>query len=264
MDYVPETRSGGWFHKWPGTVPRVVRRTALSAMGDSMGTRILKTKPSQNHDKADGFTLLEMMIAIAIGIIVTVISVVTLIPLQQQQHVTNAYNITLAAMRRARDNAVAQRTSYSVTLSNSAIPNTIAVSPVLVSGTSTFTGDQSTVTYQLPTDVTFVAQTGLPNSSTTAPDNYFNTSLAAIDLGYAANGYTSGVSTVYFCPDGSAQNAQDGSGNCSGSVEGGVVYLAFPGNLLSSRAVTLWGATGRIRGWRLYAKSGGGYQWLRQ
>jgi prepilin-type N-terminal cleavage/methylation domain-containing protein len=224
----------------------------------------MKSKPRQNRGKTRGFSLLEMMIVIAIGLVLTVVSIVTLVPLQKQQHVVNAYNITLAAMRLARDNAVAQRTSYSVTFSTSASPNTIVVAPVLPSGATTFTGDQSTVTYQLPTDVQFLAQTGLPNTTATAPDGYYNSSLAAIDLGYAANGYTSGVTTVYFCPDGSAQNSQDGSGNCSGSPEGGVVYIAQSGNMLSSRAITLWGATGRIHGWRLYPLSGGNYQWIRQ
>ena len=120
------------------------------------------------------------------------------------------------------------------------------------------------MTYQLPPDVSFLAQTGLPTTTATAPDNYYNSGLQAIDLGYAANGYTAGVNTVYFCPDGSAQNAQNGAGQCSGSWEGGVVYIAQSGNLLSSRAITLWGGTGHIHGWRLYSQSGETYQWVRQ
>ncbi|MGA9530082.1 MAG: prepilin-type N-terminal cleavage/methylation domain-containing protein [Terriglobales bacterium] len=224
----------------------------------------MKTRGRHHRDRASGFSLIEMMIVVAIGIILTVVSVISLVPLLNQQRVTNAYNTTLAALRLARDNAVAQRTSYSVTFSTAATPNTIVVAPVLPSGASTFTGQQSSVTYQLPTNVFFLAQSGLPNTTATAPDSYYNSTLQAIDLGFAANGYTSGVNTVYFCPDGSAQNSQDGTGDCSGSWEGGVVYIAQTGNILSSRAITLWGGTGRIHGWRLYAKSGGGYQWVRQ
>ncbi len=224
----------------------------------------MKINTGHNRKKVNGFSLVEMVITTAIGIVVTVISVMTLVPLMKQQHVINAYDTTLGAMRQARDNAVAQRTAYSVTFSNAAIPNTIVVAPVLPTGVATFTGDQSTVTYQLPTDVQFLAQTGLPNTAATAPDNYYNSSLAAIDLGYAADAYSASVSTVYFCPDGSAQNAQDGTGQCSGSWDGGVVYIAQSGNILSTRAITLWGGTGRIHGWRVYPLSGGGYQWLRQ
>lgn len=224
---------------------------------------MLETGARQTRNSASGFSLLEMITVIALIIIVCSITTISLMPLLNQQHVTNAYNTTLAAMRQARDNAVAQQTVYSVAFANSGTPNTITVAPVL-SGSTTFQGEQSTVTYQLPTDVKFLAQTGLPNSTTTAPDSYYNSTLQAIDLGFAADGYTSGVSTVYFCPDGSAQNSQDGLGQCLGSWDGGVVYIAQSGNMLSSRAITLWGGTGRIHGWRLYAKSGGGYQWLRQ
>lgn len=227
----------------------------------------MKISAGHNRRKVSGFSLVEMVIALAIGMIVTVISVMTLMPLLNQQHVINAYDTTLAAMRQARDNAVSQRTSYSVTFSSTASPNTIVVAPVSPTGGTQWTGQQSTVTYQLPTDVKFLAQTGLPNSATvppTAPDGYYSSALLPVDFGYTANGGTGGSQTVYFCPDGSAQDAEDGTGNCSGSWDGGVIYIAQSGNLLSSRAITLWGATGRIHGWRLYPKSGGGYQWVRQ
>ena len=221
--------------------------------------------------KASGFSLIEMTITLAVFITICAITTVSLMPLLKQQHLVNAYNTTIGAMRQARDNAIAQQTVYSVTFSNSVTPNTITVTPVLPSGGVAFTGEQSTVTYTLPTDTTFLAQTGLPASNTaapTSPDKYYNSGLYAIDMGYAADGYTTGVTsgaqTVYFCPDGSAQNAQDGTGKCSGSWDGGVVYLAQAGSLLSSRAVTLWGGTGRVHGWRLYSNGGSSYQWLRQ
>jgi hypothetical protein len=159
-------------------------------------------------------------------------------------------------MRQARDNAVSQRTSYSVTFQNATIPNTITVAPTLTG----FQGDQNTTTYALPTDVLFLAQSAV---SSTAPPDGFGTGSYAIDFGYTANSSAGGATTFYFCPDGSAQDAEDGAGNCSGALDNGVVYLAQSGNVLSSRAVDLWGGTGRVRGWRLYTKTGG-YQWLRQ
>jgi len=216
--------------------------------------------------RASGFSFLEVAIVVAVTMVVSGMAVLTIGHLLPGQDVINAYDKTLAVMRQARDNAVAQRTSYSVTFSNAAVPNTIVVAPVLPAGGTTFAGEQSSVTYQLPSDVSFLAQSGLPSTSATAPDNYYNSAsgLQGIDLGYATNGYTAGVSTIYFCPDGSAQNAQDGTGQCSGSWEGGVVYIALSGNLLSSRAITLWGGTGHIHGWRLNPQSGGGYQWVRQ
>jgi prepilin-type N-terminal cleavage/methylation domain-containing protein len=220
----------------------------------------LETKTRRREQRARGFTLIEMAVVLAISLIVTVISVMSLIPMMKQQRVVNAYNTTLSAMRQARDNAVSQRTSYSVTFSNSVTPNTITVAPVLATGGVTFQGSQSSVTYQLPTDVSFITQTGYPSPG---PDNY-GTGGNAIDFGYTANGTGSGgAKTIYFCPDGSAQDAEGGAGNCLGSWDGGVVYIARSGEILSSRAISLWGGTGRIRGWRLYT-AGSNYQWVRQ
>jgi prepilin-type N-terminal cleavage/methylation domain-containing protein len=217
----------------------------------------------QRRHRASGFSLIEMMSVVAIGIVVTAVSFMTLVPVMNQQRVNNAYNITLAAMRQAHDNAMSQRTSYSVTFSNTATPNTITVAPTLTG----FAGAQSAVTYQLPNGVTFYAASAL--SSVTAPDSgagaSFGTGTHAIDFGYTANGVgTGGQTVVYFCPDGSAQDAEGGAGNCAGSWDDGVVYIARSTDLLSSRAISLWGATGRVRGWRLYSTGASTYQWKRQ
>jgi prepilin-type N-terminal cleavage/methylation domain-containing protein len=223
-----------------------------------MGMKKLKVKVRERRRQAAGFTLLEMMIVVAIGITASLIAVMGMVPVLNQQHVNNAYNTTLAAMRQARDNAVSQRTSYSVTFSRIATPNTIVVAPTI----SGFTGDQSNATYQLPIDVTFGVQSAM--ASATAPDGY-GSGTAPIDFGYPAPGNTGGGQlVVYFCPDGSSQNS-GGAGNCSGmnNWSGGVVYLTRGTDTLGSRAITLWGGTGRIRGWRLYS-TGSTYQWVRQ
>jgi prepilin-type N-terminal cleavage/methylation domain-containing protein len=229
-----------------------------------MGLKKLKIKAGRGRQRASGFSLLEMMMVVAITIIVSLYAVLGLVPVMNQQRVNNAYNTTMAAMRLARDNAVSQRTSYSVTFSNSVTPNTIVVAPTLVFANVNGTNvDQSTATYQLPPGVTFLAQSALATTSPT-PDNYGN-GTAPIDFGYAAPAATGGGQTVvYFCPDGSSQNST-GAGNCTGmnNWSGGVIYIAQSSNILSSRALTLWGGTGRIHGWRLYS-NGAGYQWVRQ
>jgi prepilin-type N-terminal cleavage/methylation domain-containing protein len=214
---------------------------------------------------ASGFSLIETMIVVAIIVILASITFISLQPLLKQQHVTNAYNTTISAMRQARDWAMAQQTSYEVQFSNSATPNTIVVGP-----TTAFTTDLRTATYSLPTDVSFVIVTVSGNPPTAAGPDGYGTGAAPIDFGYASPGTTGGGNiAVYFCPDGSAQIGGCSSGTTQAAGywmnnwDGGVVYIAQPGNAMSSRAVTLWGATGRIRGWRLYGKSGG-YQWVRQ
>ena len=49
---------------------------------------------------------------------------------------------------------------------------------------------------------------------------------------------------IMFMPDGSSQDTL-------GNYNSGVVYLTRPGDLYSSRAVSVFGTTGRVRGWRL-------------
>ena len=61
---------------------------------------------------------------------------------------------------------------------------------------------------------------------------------------------------ICFNPDGSAQDINSNTNN-------GVVYLARTGSLYTSRAITVWGSTGRLRGYRLYP-NGGGPIWRQQ
>ncbi|MGA7686918.1 MAG: prepilin-type N-terminal cleavage/methylation domain-containing protein [Terriglobales bacterium] len=218
----------------------------------------LKNGLRKRHTSASGFSLLEVMAVVAISLTVGTFAVLSLVPVMNQQHVTNAYNTTISAMRQARDNAISQRTSYSVTFSNSTVPNTIVVAPTLAG----FQGDQNTATYQLPSDVTYKIQSVF--ASTTPPDNY-GAGTSAIDFGYPApQTGTGGQTSVYFCPDGSSQNAT-GAGSCSGMNywSGGVIYLGRGTDVMSSRAITVWGGTGRIHGWRLYSNTSGVYSWLR-
>ena len=82
------------------------------------------------------------------------------------------------------------------------------------------------------------------------PDG-FGTGQHAIDfsIDYGGQG-----TAIYFQPDGSAQDA-------NGRINNGIMYLARTGEIYSTRAITLYGATGRTRGWRLLPNSTGGYVW---
>ena len=224
-----------------------------------MSMRKLGIKKRYRGHRSSGFSLVELMIVVAITIVLSVVSVMSLVPMMNSQRVTNAYNTTLAALRQARDNAVSQRTSYEVVFSQTTttpVQTTISVMPTIAG----FTGDHSTVSYQYPIGVIFQTP---PTSSGTAPDGY-GTGSAPIDFGYTSNGNAGGPTsyTIYFCPDGSAQTSSACSG--AGNWDGGVVYLARTGDVGSYRAVSLWGGTGRIHGWRLYSNGSGGYQWVRQ
>jgi type II secretory pathway pseudopilin PulG len=195
-----------------------------------------------------GFSLVELGIVMAIGMIAAAFTMVTVQPALRQVHITNAYNTTLMTFRRAREQAVAERRVYLVTLT---APGTLTVTQV-ATGTVTLTAT-------LPTDIAFDAEPGIPSSATappTTPDGFGSgVSSGAInfDIGVGAGG----TNTVYFYPDGTARDV-------NGVMNNGVVYLARPGDLLSSRAITVWGLTGRIRGWRLYKNTSAGTNYWSQ
>ncbi len=198
-----------------------------------------------------GFSLIEMMIVVALILVVIAFSVMTIRPSLLQNDLTEGFNQTLMALRQARDISVAQRQIYFVTFNNAAVPNTITITQ---GSTGTVTS-----TYSLPTDVGFVALAGIPISPgafPTTPDG-FGVGTTAIDFDQGVAGGVKNV--IYFYPDGSAEDV-------IGNVNNGVVYLALLGNVgyfKSSRAITLWGATGRLRAWRLQA-SAGNYYWRQQ
>lgn len=182
-----------------------------------------------------GVTLIEMMIVLTIILIASAIFFMNMQPALRQARVTNAYNITLMAMRQAHDKAVNERRVYIVSF---VAPGTITLTQA---ATAVVTN-----TYTLPTDIRFDAEPGLPNTLATTPD-HFGIGGTAIDFDQNVTG---GVKTqVYFQPDGSAQDINS-------NINNGIIYIARPGELYSSRAITLWGATGRLRGWRLYNNSG--------
>jgi prepilin-type N-terminal cleavage/methylation domain-containing protein len=191
-----------------------------------------------------GFSLIEIAIVLALILIVAAVSTMTLQPALNANHIAEAYNTTLTTLRQARDMSVAQRQIYFVTLSNAVAPNTITI-------TQGSTGALIS-TYPLPTDVNFDAEPGLPVSPT-SPDG-FGVGTTAIDFDQGIAGGIKNV--IYFYPDGSAQDAL-------GNVNNGVVYIAQPGKLFTSRAITLWGGTGRLRGWHLWP-NGAAYYWRQQ
>jgi len=190
--------------------------------------------------KQSGFSLLELMIVIAIGLVMAGVSIMALMPLYKQNHVDSAYDTTLALIRSYRSQAITQSKRYIITFTN---PGTITVQYWGV-GVPVSPAPVQVAQYILPTDITFAVQAGFPAA---APDG-FGTGITAIDfdqgMGLGSQDY------IMFMPDGSSQDTL-------GNYNSGVLYLTQTGaNMYSSRAIDVFGTTGRVRGWRLYNLSG--------
>jgi prepilin-type N-terminal cleavage/methylation domain-containing protein len=200
-----------------------------------------------NSSKTRGFSLLELMISMVIIMIMAAITAISLGPIMKQQDVNNAYNDVLTTMRRGRDQAASDMRTYVVTFT---APATIVVQQsISASGTCQIPPTGNVIeTMNLPSDITFHIEPGVPTSNTTAPmtPDQFGNAANPIDFD---QGYTPGYTSICFNPDGSATDA-------NGNINNGVVYFGRPGDLYSSRAITLWGSTSRLRGWRLYNVSG--------
>ena len=202
--------------------------------------------------KNRGFSLLELLITIAIGLTMAGITFMAMMPLFKQNHVDQAYDTTLSVICNYRNQSIIQSKRFVLEFT---APGTITVQrwdylPPPAASPAPVT----VATYTLPPDIQFAVQAGYPNPG---PDG-FGTGAAAVAFNpcVIVNG---GNPCMVFYPDGSAQ---DDAGN-PGNYNNGVIYLTRPTDLYSSRAIDVWGATGRIRGWRLY-KQAGVNTWVQQ
>src|SRR5277367_5993651 len=71
--------------------------------------------------KQRGFSMLELMIVLAIGFTVTSIAVITLVPTMRQNDSNNAYDTTMT-LRNYQNLAVTNRIRYIVTFTDQAVP----------------------------------------------------------------------------------------------------------------------------------------------
>ncbi|HKU26364.1 MAG TPA: prepilin-type N-terminal cleavage/methylation domain-containing protein, partial [Candidatus Sulfotelmatobacter sp.] len=99
--------------------------------------------------KDRGFTLLELMITLAIGFVMAGITLLALMPLYKQNHVDAAYDTTMSVIRTYRSQAIAQSKRYIITF---AAPGTIQVQYWGV-GVPVSPAPVTVATYQLPDDI---------------------------------------------------------------------------------------------------------------
>ncbi len=209
-------------------------------------TSTLVTARLARSGKHRGFSLLELMIVIAIGLTMAAVTFMALMPLFKENHVDAAYDTALSVIRNYRNQSITQSKRYIITFT---APGTITVQYWGV-GVPVSPAPVTVATYTLPPDIQFAVQAGFPASG---PDT-FGTGGTAIDfdqgMGLGSQNY------VMFMPDGSSQDTL-------GNYNSGVLYLTRPGDMYSSRAIDVFGTTGRVRGWRLY-KQGGINTWVQQ
>lgn len=200
------------------------------------------SSPKKGHmlarNRMRGFSLLEMMMVLALMLIASSITFMSLQPALKDSRVNSAYNLTLMTMRRSRQRAVDERKTYIVTFiaprtmqiwrQDGAVPPNPAPPPVLLN------------TYTLPPDISFNNEPGIPTTAAGTPDGF---GIGAFPVDFSVD-YGGGFTSIYFRPDG-------GGYDQLGRLNNGVLYLNRPGELYSSRAISMFGLTGQLHGWRL-------------
>jgi prepilin-type N-terminal cleavage/methylation domain-containing protein len=185
-----------------------------------------------------GFSLIELMVVLTIIFIVSAIAVTMLTPNLQQARVDAEMREVLDTFRQAREFSIANRryvqisfpanNQMLVTQMDNLTPGAGGVNPVLT-------------TLTLAPPLVFNLD-GMPDT----PDAYGNAN--AIEIAGINGGPPAGM---YFQSDGEFVAA------ATYLPINGTVFMGFPGQQSTARAVTILGTTGRVRGW----KSTGNTSW---
>ncbi|HSS97356.1 MAG TPA: type II secretion system protein [Terriglobales bacterium] len=196
--------------------------------------------------KMRGFSVIEMMIVVAIMMIVMGTAFIQIAPALKNSKSETALQTTLGQMRRAHELAVDRRTVYRVSFNT---PRTIQLDQVNIDPATLAKTFVLQSKIDLPSDMSFTIASGIPTASTKVPEGYGNGTVAIdFDRDYAAGG-----TEVYFQRDGRALDA-------SNRINNGLVYMCRTSDYTSCKAVSLVGATGRSKGWRLNPAGNGWIQ----
>jgi Tfp pilus assembly protein FimT len=189
-----------------------------------------------------GFTIVELLTVITIIMIVVAISIIKLQPVLQEQNANAAMAQVTTQLRIAREEAVAERRNVQVQfVGTNSIQLTEINTGVVGAG-----ANQILSTTTLPSGAQFVVFSTLPDT----PDAFGNA--GAIEFESVVGGPNAGM---MFQSDGTF--ADMGTGN----PINGTVFVGLPGQAATARAVTVLGASGRIRQYKGISGSPGG--WLK-
>ena len=213
----------------------------------TMNGRLVPTpERRESVSRMRGFTLLEMLVAVSVFLVVSVITFSNLAPAIKDARINGSYNQVLEEMRMARELAIQNRKTYLLTFNPAGLPVGRHGMQINQLNAGALGAIYNQVPVVLPTDVHFQVIPGIPNTGATVPDN-FGTGGTAIQFDIGVAGGT--LNQIYFFPDGSARDINN-------NINNGIVYVARDNDIYSSRAITLYGAAGRVRGWRLYPPTG--------
>jgi prepilin-type N-terminal cleavage/methylation domain-containing protein len=196
---------------------------------------LTEAKAGQRGSRARGFSLMELLISIIVSTILTAIAVVELQPAIQGLRADAAMAQVKSVLRQARETSIAERRDVAVFF---VPPSTISLFRFNIlpgGGGQVLAGAPFlSVPMEGPTQfMTFAGEADTPDAFGIPP----------VPQGIMFNGVVGG-------PPAGMQFQSDGTFiSGAGTVINGTVFIGFPGTPSSSRAITIMGATGRIKAW---------------
>jgi type II secretory pathway pseudopilin PulG len=192
--------------------------------------------------RARGFSTIELLVAMAVTAVITVIAIIQLGTVMRGARADSAMRIVLDQMRQAREYAIANRRYVAVSFPIVGSQSQVVITQMnaLTPGAGTANPVLSTVPLARPTGFLLVGT--LPDT----PDGFGNS--GAICFNGIAGGPPAGM---LFQSDGELVDAG------TFLPINGSIFLAEANQPSSARALTILGTTGRVRGWRP-----GGTGWL--
>ncbi len=198
-----------------------------------------KTQRSVNRER--GFTMIELGVVIMIILIISAMAIFALQPSLQDAKYDNAMREVIDQLRQGREYAIANRRYVQVTFPIVVIPGQPTQYQVVLTarnapplGPAGVDTVLSTVPIQIPAQ--YFLFPGAPDT----PDGFGKASPVEFE------GLNPGpILGMLFQSDGELVD-----GGTFQPINGSV-FIGFPNQATASRAVTVLGATGRVRGWKL-------------
>jgi Tfp pilus assembly protein FimT len=188
---------------------------------DGMPPRLSARSRSACSSSA-GYSLIELLVLLALVMVLSAMAGLQVIQARPVLEGDSAMRVVLAQVRLAREQAISQRRFVEVAFIPDAVVRTVR---------EDVPGPSKTILGTVGVERGFTFQ--LVNRVPDTPDGFGNP--AAVSFGTA--------STIRFTPDGTLVNE-------NGATLNGSVFLARAGEARSARAITVLGATGRIRAYR--------------
>jgi prepilin-type N-terminal cleavage/methylation domain-containing protein len=172
---------------------------------------------------AEGYSLVEMLVTISIIGILSAMAYLAFMNVVPTMHADSAEQFLQAQLRQARETSVDQRRNVQVTFNGT---SEIVSMLVNLDGTTTQLSDTF-----LPDQMNYTLLPGVGDT----PDGFGKASAVSFNC-------TGMPCTITFQSDGSVLDS-------TGNYVNGTVFIGILGQTLTARAVTVLGATGRIKGY---------------